>query len=181
MGQEAVEGVVELTGDDPSVVDAMLQFMYTFEYDWRSNDQEQVSPMLFDVRVYGIAEKYGVSALKVRAKEKFEAVVKKWWHLDDFSHSVVEIYRSTPSTDRGLRDIAVSVACEHISELLKNSSFNDALEEIADFAADITQLLANSAKKEQSDVKRYKCPYCDEEWETALIPRCNCVLIGWRG
>src|SRR5207244_1298904 len=128
--QEATQGVVELIDDNAGVVNAMLLFMYTFEYDGSGNDQGRISPMLFNVRVYSIAEKYGVSALKVRAKEKFELAVSTCWDMDDFPHVIAEIYGSTPSEDRGLRDIVITVAHGHINELLKKDDFRDSLGEI---------------------------------------------------
>lgn len=163
MGQESSDGVIELKGDDPRVVEAMLQFMYMFEYN--GSDQGRISPMLFNVRVYSLADKYGVSALKLRAKEKFEAAAKACWDLDDFPHVISEVYRSTPPTDRGLRDIVVRVAHEHIDVLSQKSSFRRALGETAGFAADVNHHLV---RRQLPDLKRYKCPSCGHTWQAVL-------------
>lgn len=52
--------------------------------------------MIFNARVYGIADKYDVPALKSQAKEKFEKVVETCWDMDDFPHAIAEVYSSTP-------------------------------------------------------------------------------------
>jgi len=137
--------VIELKEDDFRVVEAMLHFMYRFDYDGSGNDQGRVSPMLFNVQVYGIADKYGILALKSVAKEKFDKAVRTCWDMDDFAHVITEIYSSTPSTDRGLRDTVVDVALtdrglrdtvvdvahEHIRALLEKDDFRGVLEETA--------------------------------------------------
>lgn len=123
--------MIELKEDDFRVVEAMLHFMYRFDYDGSGNDQGRVSPMLFNVQVYGIADKYGILALKSVAKEKFDKAVRTCWDMDDFAHVITEIYSSTPSTDRGLRDTVVDVAHEHIRALLEKDDFRGVLEETA--------------------------------------------------
>lgn len=145
--------MIELKGDDPLVVEAMLQFMYTIDYDSGGNDQEPMSPMLFNVRVYSIAGKYDVMALKQRAKEKFTVAASTCWDMDDFAHVISEIYTSTPPEDRGLRDIVVEVTHPHIDVLLKKDDFRRVLEETPFFTADVTQVLIQT----KLDVKRYKC------------------------
>ena len=62
----------------------MLNFMYRFDYDAGGIDQALVSPMIFNVKVYSIADKYDVQMLKSQAKEKFKKVVKTCWNMDDF-------------------------------------------------------------------------------------------------
>ncbi|PGH04989.1 hypothetical protein AJ80_08416 [Polytolypa hystricis UAMH7299] len=71
--KETLESVTELKADDPRAIKAMISFMYMFDYDSGSGG---LSPMLFDAMVYGVAEKYGVAALKTCAKKKFENAVQ---------------------------------------------------------------------------------------------------------
>lgn len=54
----------------------MLQFMYRFDYDAGGSDQASAPPMVFHVKVYRIADKYDVFALKSHAREKFAKLVK---------------------------------------------------------------------------------------------------------
>jgi hypothetical protein len=62
--------------EDVSVFEAMLHFMYLFDYDASGRDQAPISSMIFNVKVYSIADKYDVPMLKSQAREKFEKVVK---------------------------------------------------------------------------------------------------------
>lgn len=120
----------------------MLRFMYAFDYDGSGNDQERVSPMIFNAEVYSIADKYDVQALKIRAKEKFDKAVWTCWDMDDFPRAITEVYSSTPSTDKGLRDALVEIAFQNINALLKKPDFQDVLEDTAGFAAGLTTVLA---------------------------------------
>jgi speckle-type POZ protein len=140
----------------------MIYFMYTFDYDGSGINKERASPMIFNVEVYSIADKYGVLALKSRAKEKFDRIVKTCWDIDDFAHAITEVYSSTPSTDRGLRDTVIEVARNNISTLLEKKDFRSVLEETVGFAADVTQLMNRNQKR--SFVK-FVCPSCGEDWE----------------
>jgi hypothetical protein len=50
----------------------MLHFMNHFNYDAGGGDQAPVSPMTFNVKMYSVADKYDVPALKSQAREEFE-------------------------------------------------------------------------------------------------------------
>lgn len=133
--------MIELKEDDVQVVEAMLHFLYRCDYDSSGNDQRPVSPMLFNIKVYTAADKYDIPPLKSCARKKFDKVVDTCWDMDDFAHAITLIYSSTPPTDRGLRDIVVDVAHEHLKELLKKDKFFRVLEETPGFAADIIHLM----------------------------------------
>lgn len=176
--QETAAGVIELKEDNSRAVEAMLRFMYTFDYDSSGSDWERASPILFNVEVYSIAEKYGVLPLKLQAKEKFEKAIQNCWDMDDFSPAITEIYNSTPTTDRGLRDAVVEISHEHICRLLEKHAFRDVLEETAGFAADVTQQMASS----DTAMENYRCPNCGKCWK-AVVPASGtyyCIQCGYR-
>lgn len=150
--------------------------MYTFDYTGSGNNQERASPMILNVEVYSIADRYAIGALKSRAKEKFDKAVKTCWNMDDFAHAITEVYSSTPSTDRGLRDTVVEVARKNISTLLGKEDFRNVLEETVGFAADVIQLMEQS---ENASVVKYHCPSCDGDWNASLQPGTNyCLRCG---
>ena len=179
--QESVDGAIRLEGDDVSAVEAMLQFMYTFDYDASSSAENTSSPMVFNVKVYSIADKYDVPALKSQAKQKFKTTVETCWDMDDFPYAVAQVYNSTPSVDRGLRDVVVAVACKHTSQLLSKQGFRDVLEDTVGFASDIAQLLAKSQERcESRSQNKYRCPNCGKQWE-AVLPSTGsyyCIYCG---
>lgn len=127
--QEVKENVIRLEDDDPRALEAMIHFMYGFNYDSSGSDLGRISPMLFNVHVYQIGDKYGIPSLKEQAKEKFAAVIKTCWGMDDFLIAIASTYSTTPSADRGLRDLVVSTCLEHINELVKNDDFEQVLRE----------------------------------------------------
>jgi speckle-type POZ protein len=139
----------------------MLNFMYLFDYGASGSDQARASPMVFHVKVYSIADKYDVVALKSQAKEKFERAAKSCWNMEDFPLAISEVYSLTPATDRGLRDLVVEIVCTHIDALLVRQDFRNVLEETVGFAADVTQLIA-------STLKEYRCPSCTNHWKAVL-------------
>jgi speckle-type POZ protein len=139
----------------------MLNFMYFFDYGASGSDRARPSPMIFNIKVYSIADKYDVVALKSRAKEKFEKAAKSCWDMEDFPLAISEVYSSTPATDRGLRDLVVEIVCTHIDALLVKQDFRNLLEETVSFAADVTQLIA-------STFKEYECPNCGNHWKAVL-------------
>ncbi|OJD23475.1 hypothetical protein ACJ73_05172 [Blastomyces percursus] len=165
--KEVTENSIDLMDDDPRTIEAMIHFMYGFDYDSSGNSRGRISPMLFNARVYGVAEKYGVSHLKQEAKAKFEDAVRTCWDMDDFPPVIMEVYTSTISTDRGLRDVLVDTAYTHVDSLLQKDPFLFILGACAGFSADVLQLLAR-----KPSLTKYKCPNCSGTWEGNL-PRAN--------
>lgn len=97
-----MEGIITLNDDDVSAVDTMLRFLYSFDYDTGGSAADVASTMVFNVKVYSIADKYEIPALKSVASQKFIDSVKTCWNMDDFPHAVAEVYGSTPSNDQEL-------------------------------------------------------------------------------
>lgn len=71
--QEAELGIIELEDDDPKVVHTMLRYSYGAE-------------MIFTSPVYALADKYDITAPKIFATAKFEAVAKAAWSTTNFPH-----------------------------------------------------------------------------------------------
>ncbi|KAI2707456.1 hypothetical protein CBS147354_9518 [Penicillium roqueforti] len=112
--KEVNENVIRLEDDDPRALEAMIHFFYGFNYDSSGSDQGRTSPMLFNVKVYQIGDKYGIPKLKAQAKEKFSVAITTCWEMDDFPTAIASAYSTTSSADRGLRDLLVSTSLEHI-------------------------------------------------------------------
>ena len=153
----------------------MISYMYTFDYrderhlseSRRCNppscdddheahghqnmiDCEEDQPaLLSSVRVYAIADKYDIPPLKRLAKERFETWAEKNWAREDFSDIVREIFESTPTSDRGLRDIAIRIVALHADVLTKKYEFRPVIEEVGDLGlSTLCQLLkTHSAEK----------------------------------
>ncbi|KKZ63347.1 hypothetical protein EMCG_02348 [[Emmonsia] crescens] len=176
--KETTDNSIDLMNDDPRTIEAMIYFMYESDYDSSGNSQGRISPMLFNAKVYGVAEKYGVSRLKQEAKAKFEDAVRTCWDMDDFTPTIMEVYTSTISTDRGLRDVLVDTTSTHIKSLLQKGPFVLILEECAGFSADVIQLLARRLPTRN----KYTCPSCRSKWEGKLpgaSGKYHCLICGY--
>ena len=58
------------------VVEAILKFMYMFNYEAINSAENSLLLIVFNVKVYSIAEKYNILALKIQAKQKFQTVAE---------------------------------------------------------------------------------------------------------
>lgn len=138
MAQEGGDGkVIKLDEVEVEVVKAMIYFIYHFNY----TSPDGVSELLFDAKVYRIADKYLIPKLKDYSKTKFQLAIGSLWDSANFSGDlravISEVYCCTPESDRGLRDI-VSEACHHnLGKLEKCDSFHTSLGEIPGLAVDM--------------------------------------------
>ena len=154
--KESTTGRIELEEDDVTAVEAMLRFMYHFDY----SNIHGASTMVFNAQVYGLADKYAIPALKSHACETFRAAIVSGWATEDIPSAVAEVYNSTPESDRGLRDQIVEVANANIGKLLETWSFRDMLKETPCFALDMAVSLSGSNENRHQKLESYKCPSC---------------------
>lgn len=174
--QEVTDNAIRLEEDDPRAMEAMIHFMYGFNYDSSGSDRGRTSPMLFNVNVYQTGDKYDIPNLKKQAKEKFAVALKNCWEMDDFPVAIAKAYSTTVASDRGLRDLLIETCLEHIDELLGNDDFKQVLRETLDFAADLVQ-----EQDHQSSMTTYRCPSCGNEWSVKRSVSVKyCLLCGYR-
>lgn len=143
--QEGISGEVILHDDDPELVDKMLRWCYSREYDASSGtypyydnkrlDEEKrcerlETDLVGHVNVYALADKYGIQALKEVVAIKFCAALPGVWNLQvkpqfvDLNVKVAEVlYKTTPSTDCGLRNILLDFLEKDNSYFAKNEQF----------------------------------------------------------
>lgn len=145
----------------------MLRFMYSFDY-----SHEPPTPgMVFDAKVYQIADKYDIQALRKHARRKFKDAVSPGWSVDDFSKAVKTTWKRTFTTDRGLRDLILKASCLHINELLKNKRFRGLLSKNSDFAVDLIHSLSRRFSRRSL---REKCGCCEELIPAVVSSRHDC-------
>lgn len=71
------------------------------------------SNLLTHTRVYALAEKFDVPALKTLAKSKFEMAMACYYDSPEFADAIEEVYCSTIDNDRGLRDVVIQAFRNH--------------------------------------------------------------------
>jgi hypothetical protein len=75
---------------------------------WKVQEPTPSSQLSLHAKVYALGEKYSIEGLKKEAQKKFESeIVSGNVVVDDFAEAVEEVYTSTVSEDRGLRDVVV--------------------------------------------------------------------------
>ncbi|CZR53758.1 uncharacterized protein PAC_03639 [Phialocephala subalpina] len=93
--------------------------------------------LLNNVLVYAIAEKYGIAELKEMAKAKFQSQVGGLLSAKEFPEIIRELYRSTPSSDRGLRDIVSQVCAQQGTTIVDRPDLNSTIVEVGEFGLDL--------------------------------------------
>jgi len=71
------------------------------------------SNLLNHSRVYALAEKYDMPALKELARAKFEIAMACYYDSPEFADAIEEVYCSTIDSDRGLRDVVLQAFRTH--------------------------------------------------------------------
>ncbi|KAK8176871.1 hypothetical protein IWX90DRAFT_410387 [Phyllosticta citrichinensis] len=148
--KEARTGVITLPEDDAFLVRIMLGYCYTGNLiescidDWcKKADRDTMweDDALCTIRIYSLADKYQIASLKKAASERFQLYLEDWvWEVcdfDDFPGLVREVYQTTPSTDRGLRDLVLFFISTHAPgngyDFLKDQRFKVKMEKVQGF------------------------------------------------
>ena len=188
---EAKSNQVLLKDDDANLVDAMVHFFYNFDYPESDEEQTGIPPIVQDVRMYAIADKYFVRALQKVAQQKFEARIAKEWDTPAFAQAVGEAYAAIPGEDDALKRIIVLAVFKHRGSLLDKAKSHDEFIKMLRATPDLGTDLCIA----QSPI-RFQCSSCEIifsvcaielDWTHDASPwlRCNCygpmVLEWWRG
>ncbi|CAG8898379.1 unnamed protein product [Penicillium egyptiacum] len=159
--------VLEMKDEHPRVVEAMIRSFYGLHYD--INQSHQMCPILFNVKVYAIADKFEVEYLKIQAKLTFVTLAQDHWNSDEFLTAACEAYKTTPKSDRGLRDVVVAVCQKHRKELRDRKAFEKLIEETPGLATDLVLLshrwLPQSASTRVRLVQSFSCLSCFAKWQ----------------
>ncbi|KAF5615172.1 ARM repeat protein [Fusarium tjaetaba] len=162
--KESEDKTIEIKDFDANIVEAMLRFLYSFDYDVPPNTRH----MIFHAQVYQIGDKYGIEPLKKQAANKFERVVNEAEVDAGFASTLADtisiVYSTTPSGDRGLRDIVVQSSCTHFEYLMSETSFKEILGLNGDFSADLVSLIHESWEK----YCYCKCPSCEATFKLRI-------------
>lgn len=156
--------------ENPRIVEAMIRSFYGLHYD--INQPPQMCPLLFNVKVYAIADKFEVEYLKIQAKLTFVTLAQDYWNSDEFLTATFEAYTTTPKLDRGLRDVVVAVCQKHRKELRERKGFEKLVEETPGLATDIVLLshrwLPQSASTMVRLVQSFSCLSCFAKWQVQV-------------
>ncbi|KAF5710938.1 kelch 8 [Fusarium mundagurra] len=145
--KESENKTIEIKDFGANIVEAMLRFVYFFDYDVPPNTRT----MVFHAEVYQIGDKYGIEPLKKQALNKFERAVNEVdvdvGFAGNLADTISIVYNTTPPGDRGLRDIVVQSSCTHFEYLISETTFKEVLGMIGDFSADLFSLINENWEK----------------------------------
>ncbi|KAJ5534937.1 hypothetical protein N7527_001191 [Penicillium freii] len=165
-GEEA--RTFEIKDEHPRVVEAMIRSFYGLHYD-ANQSERQMCPLLFNVQVYAIANRFEVEYLKTQAKLTFVTLAQDNWNTDEFLTAALEAYKTTPKSDRGLRDVVVAVCQKHRRELREKKAFEKLVQETPGLATDLVLLshrwLPQSASTRVRLVQSFSCLSCFAKWQ----------------
>jgi hypothetical protein len=163
----------------------MISFFYTLDYDngitipsfailgatkIGSASTEQSVLSCCGVREYAIAEKYDIKELKALAQSRFSTWVKSNWNHPEFYSVVNEVYYSTPSNDRGLRDLVESVVKENVGSVLHNMNFREMLTtEMGELGVAVLSAVLDQKRSSQA------CEHCLKKIEDSKDARLICL------
>ncbi|KAI9711007.1 MAG: hypothetical protein M1820_002445 [Bogoriella megaspora] len=170
--KEGQQRRIDLEEDDPDVVHAMLEFLYTGDYgdNFRIDGHRSISWLIFNIRIFAIAQKYDIKHLQKYALDGASSDLgeQEQPETGSFSQAIDYFYRE--SLEHGeyrecLRQALVDHACTHHLFLLENDEgFKDVLGKHMSFNADVMKALGRRAKtlggSEHSEIRQYRCANC---------------------
>jgi hypothetical protein len=152
-------GEIYLEDDEPDIVRNMVTYLYTTKYDdhrfenigeaatgTNRNKTEKKSSvgtlenlyspnsLTTNAKMYIIADKNEIEALKKLASEKYKDVVPSCWNSVAFIESARLIYENTVETDRVLKEVIAQIAADNIKTLLGMGEFIELLNCFGDLA-----------------------------------------------
>ncbi|ELR10125.1 hypothetical protein VC83_04336 [Pseudogymnoascus destructans] len=142
--KEAHSGVIDLPADKADIVEMMLRFLYQGDYDdlrcstapGEDLVELNADAMVVNVEVYVIADKNGIPALKVLARQKYAELVAEIWQAESFMDSVEMVFQETLPGD-SLRKFVIETVVLHIHTLIREEWFVAMLEDQGDFAVEV--------------------------------------------
>ena len=117
----------------------MLDYLYRLDYDDQatSNPKASEGRLTVNARMYALADKYEIWALKELAKRKSVRVLEEDWSGESFLAALEIVWTTTSHLDRGLRDCYLPVITAHKVDLHKRESFMEAASLVDGLAVDI--------------------------------------------
>lgn len=177
--------------DDPEIVKLMVEYFYHLDYlrtttstdetgnqgspsSSRSCKDNAGSPVPSDfkllphvhliehAKVFAIAVKYQVDALRDLAAEKFKKTAQYHWGDENFPRAVQIVWTSTADGFNQLRELVIQTLHDHGEELVKNPEIESLLRSIPGLACDLlkAKLAQPSSCGNCGRTKTVRCTSC---------------------
>ena len=152
----------------------MLQHLYTLDYSGHKisiGDEEEpshVSELHTHASMYALGDEYGIEDLKEEALWKFKRTIEAKKGYKDELESVIEVmptvYRTTPSSDRGLRDAVVAFGATNLQRIKDLSDFESAVTQVPAYIVEVLPVfLRHYGKCQRCSTVRIECRLCGRD------------------
>lgn len=146
----------------------MLHYLYHFDYSDYGNSSTDCAPIVFDVKMFAIADKYFIQPLKLLASKKFRKRCRKEWQTAAFAEAVAEAYDSSPKDDDTLKRTIIKIIKKNGGEIRRLAATNlelaNTFRAIPDLGADVffaDHLSEQEQAGKEGVVDWYSCPSSD--------------------
>lgn len=103
--------------------------------------------MALPLRLYIMADKYDVPALRLLARDRFyRAAELEWEHAESFPDIVDELYLGTPQTDTAMREIVCRIVGSRILNDRVREKMRPIMEKHGDFAVGVMEYAIHSGR-----------------------------------
>jgi hypothetical protein len=128
-------------------LEKMVTFFYNTDYDDDLPDGTELSLLQLHTRMFALADQYEILNLSTIAAKKYCSRCAVSWTPTEFLASIRDVYGSTPSCVRNLRDSACMAIRKHLPQMLDDESiaklYEETLTENPDFAKDLLKSYVN--------------------------------------
>ena len=165
----------------------MLFYLYHFDYSDAVNEQEAFTPIVFDVYMHSIADKYNIDDLEKLAASKFSTRAREEWKTQAFADAIQLIFTQAADRQQELRKTVLDVCSKHAKKLHSKeygAAFRAVALSVPEFGGELSGRLSQS--REQVTVgKTYRCPSCSQTFSMKVTGNSNyhCPYChnGWQG
>ncbi|KAL8948051.1 MAG: hypothetical protein Q9222_005732 [Ikaeria aurantiellina] len=133
-----------------------------------AGDRVMVSALSNNILIYALADKYDIEGLGELSQTKFEIRSADEWEVEDILTILPQVYKATPSSDRGLRDIILKVCSQHMDGLMMTGMFRQILLEDNALSFEILEMVhqkRETGNLESWNIRRNAARYAKiKEW-----------------
>ncbi|KAJ5106421.1 hypothetical protein N7456_003096 [Penicillium angulare] len=159
---KTVDDVFELEEEDPVIIVALINFIYSFKYEI-SEEIDKIALIDFNTKLYQVADKYLVLKLKEVTSKRVNEIAKECWESEDFPVSIAEAYERTSPTETLLRGVFVNISYDHIDALMESENFRAVVQGTVGFAADLVRVLYQENADQKLEGYKIHCSFCSKK------------------